>query len=352
VKLLKALILIGGFGTRLRPLSCTRPKALFPIVNKPLLQWTFERLAKSGIDEVILAVNKLTGFHIKQQRIRRYGLKVKFSYDPPKMPLGTAGPIKKAEKLIGNEESFMVLNGDLITEMDYNELVQKHKENDAVATIALHRMEDPSRYGVAEITDENQIKRFTEKPPKGKEPSKLINAGVYVLSPKIFDYIPKGRAVSMEREIFPILAEEKLLYGHEVSGLWIDIGKPEDFLNTNKILLDSTICARRNSKFNLVKPVAVDKNVIIGENSVVGPYTILGKNVSIGKNVKISNSVVFEDAKIDDNACLEGVLIGEAAKIGKNVRISEGCIIADHAKVKDGALLTENVHVCPAKEIT
>lgn len=351
MKLLKAVILIGGFGTRLRPLSCTRPKALFPVVNKPLLQWTFERLSKSGIDEVILAVNKLTGFYIKQQRIRRYGLKVKFSYDPPKMPLGTAGPIKRAEKLIGLEETFLVLNGDLITEIDYKELIQKHKKRNAIASIALHKVDDPSRYGVAELADENRIRRFIEKPPKGKEPSKLINAGVYVLSPRIFDYIPKGRAVSMEREVFPVLAEENLLFGYEVSGLWVDIGKPEDFLYTNKILLDSISCEQKQSKSSIVNPVAIGKSVSIGENSIIGPYAVLGRNVSIGKNVRISNSVIFEDAKIDDNSFLNGALIGEAAKIGKKVRISEGCIIADHANVKDGALLTEKIHVCPAKEV-
>ncbi len=352
MKQLKALILIGGFGTRLRPLSCTRPKALFPIVNKPLLQWTFEKLADNGVDEVILAVNKLTQFHIKQQKIPRHGLIVKFSLDPPKMPLGTAGPVKKAEKLIGHDEPFLVLNGDLITDISYREILQCHKEGEAVATIALHEAEDPSRYGVAELTNEGRIKRFIEKPPKGTEPTKLINAGVYVLSPKVFDYIPTGRAVSMEREVFPILAQENKLYGHQVGGLWIDIGKPEEYLETNKILLDTIICKnRKNGTYELKNPVALEKGVSIGENSVIGPYTVLGKNVTVGKNVQISNSVVFADAKVDDDSVICGALIGEAARIGKKTRISDGCIIADHAKVKDGTLLHEKVSVCPAKEI-
>jgi NDP-sugar pyrophosphorylase family protein len=124
---LKALILIGGFGTRLRPLTCTRPKVLFPIVNKPLLEWTFEKLAIEGIDEVVLAVNKLTEFYIKQQGISTHGLTIKYSCDPPKMPLGTADPIKKAEKLIGHNEPFLVLNGDLFTDINYQELLQTTK---------------------------------------------------------------------------------------------------------------------------------------------------------------------------------------------------------------------------------
>jgi mannose-1-phosphate guanylyltransferase len=167
---LKAVILIGGFGTRLRPLTYTRPKALFPIVNKPLLQWTFEKLAKDGVDEVILAVSKLTEFYIKQQHLAKCGLTVKYSNDPPKMPLGTAGPIKKAEKLVGHEEPFLVLNGDLITEISYKEMLQSHMEGKAVATIALHEAEDPSRYGVAELAEDNRIKRFIEKPAKGTDP--------------------------------------------------------------------------------------------------------------------------------------------------------------------------------------
>ncbi|MCW4018450.1 MAG: NDP-sugar synthase [Candidatus Bathyarchaeota archaeon] len=349
---MKAIILIGGFGTRLRPLTCTRPKALFPIVNKPLLQWTLEKLAQGGVTEVILAVNKLTKFHIKQQRLSKCGLKIKFSLDPPKTPLGTAGPIKKAEKIIGHDEPFLVLNGDLITEISYSEILQSHAEGKAVATIALHEVEDPSRYGVAELADGNRIKRFIEKPPKGTEPSKLINAGVYVLSPKIFEYIPTDKAVSMEREVFPRLAEEKKLYGHQVCGLWIDIGKPEDYLQTNKMLLES--CADKNpksSKFECKEPVALGKGVSIGEKSVIGPCTVLGKNVTVGRNVQIRDSVVFEDAKIGDDTVVVGALIGEAAYVGKKARISEGCIVADHAKVKDGAKLHEKVSVCPAKEI-
>ena len=348
---MKALVLIGGFGTRLRPLSCTRPKALFPIINKPLLQWTYEKLASNGINEVVLAVNKLTEFHIKQQHLPKCGLTVKYSHDPLKMPLGTAGPIKKAEKLLGNDP-FLVINGDLITEISYSEILRAHLEGKAVATIALHEAEDTSRYGVAELTTSNRINRFVEKPPKGMQPTNLINAGVYVFSPKIFDYIPTGRAVSMEREVFPRLVEENMLYGHKVSGMWIDIGNPDEYLQTNKMLL--TTCAdkqQKNLKFVCKSPVAIDKGVLVGENSVVGPCTVLGRNVTVGRNVQIFNSVVFEDAKIDDDATIEGSIIGEAAIIGKKAKISEGSIIADHAKVRDGAHL-ERVYVCPAKEVT
>jgi len=348
---LKALILIGGFGTRLRPLSCTRPKVLFPIINKPLLQWTFEKLALAGIDEVILAVNKITEFHIKQHKISKCGLSVKYSYDPHNMPLGTAGPIKKAEKLIGLKEPFLVLNGDLFTNINYVELLHNHIEQKAVATIALYKVDDPSRYGVAELTHNNRITRFIEKPPKGTEPTKLINAGIYVLSPKIFDYIPTGRAVSMEREIFPQLAYDSVFYGHEVEGLWMDIGKPEEYLKTNKLLLDTIAKNNFDNSYEIEKTVNIDKGVSIGNNSVIGPYCILGKNVSVGKNVKIKDSIIFPNVKIEDNVCIYGAIIGEGSKIGKNTQITEGCIIADNVKIMENLSISKKIQICPATEI-
>lgn len=320
-----------------------------------MLQWIFERLAKNNIKEAILAVNLQTEFYIKRQRIPKSGLRIKYSIDPPKTPLGTAGPIKKAEKLLRNTEPFLVLNGDIFADVNYEEIVKKHRETNALATIALCEVEDPSRYGVAEITMNGRIKRFIEKPAKGTAPTNLINAGIYVLNPKVLSYIPKGKTVSMEREIFPKLAEEGELYGHIVHGLWIDIGKPEEYLQTNKIILDSlakTQKLRSTSKFEMRKPVAFDKNISIGENSTIGPYAILGKNVTIGKSVQISESVIFPDAKIDDYSTINGAIIGEAAIIGKKVKISQGCIVADQAKIKDNISLPEETAVCPAKEIS
>jgi mannose-1-phosphate guanylyltransferase len=351
---MKAVILAGGFGTRLRPLSCTRPKTLFPMVNKPLLQWIFERLAKNDVGEVILAVNGQTAFYLKQQRIPKYGLSVKYSIDPPKTPLGTGGPIKKAEKLVGQAEPFLVLNGDIFADLSYREILKKHKERKALATIALCEVEDPSRYGVAEIAENGHIKRFIEKPAKGTAPTNLINAGVYVLSPKVFQYIPKGKAVSMEREVFPKLVEIGALYGHVFPGLWMDIGKPEEYLQINKILLDSLASRQKHKsagKFELKNPVALDRGVSIGEKSIIGPYAVLGKNVTVGKNVRIAESVIFQDVKIDDFSSINGAIIGEGAIIGKKVRIGKGCFIGDQAKVKDNVSLAE-VAVCPAKEIS
>lgn len=352
---MKAVILAGGFATRLRPLSCARPKTLFPIVNKPLLQWIFERLADSGISEAILAVNAITKFYIRQQRLPNCGLIIRFSVDPPKMPLGTGGPVKKAERLVGHDEPFIVLNGDIFADINYRDLLKAHRKSGAWATLSLCKVDDPCSFGVAELANSNYIKRFVEKPAKGQAPSNLINAGVYVLSPKVFDYVPEGRAVSMEREVFPKLAEEGKLYGYCVNGLWMDIGKPQEYLEANKIVLDSlsdTLRQQRAKNFESKGPVALDKGVTVGKKSIVGPYAILGRNVKVGSNVQINNSVVFADAEIGDFAILNGAIVGEGARIGKHVRLSKGAIVGDQAKIKDGVHLTDGSTICPAKEVS
>jgi mannose-1-phosphate guanylyltransferase len=159
----------------------------------------------------------------------------------------------------------------------------------------------------------------------------------------------------MEREVFPKLANEGKLFGHIIQGLWMDIGKPEEYLQTNRILADilyKNQKQKKTDKFELKTPTALDKGVSIGEKSIIGPYAILGKNVTVGKNVKIWDSVIFSGTRIEDSASIEGAIIGEGAVVGRNVRIGKGCIIADQAKIKEGVDLEEDVAVCPAKEVS
>ncbi len=354
---MKALILAGGVGTRLRPLSCTRPKLLFPVLNKPLLDWTLERLAESGVREVILAVNYMAEAFIQRYGKSRYGMKI--SYSREEKPLRTGGPIKKAEALIGREKPLFVLNGDILTKIDYAELLEKHEEKDAIATIALYKVEDPGRYGTVKLTENNRVIRFEEKAPCEKAPSNLINAGTYVLDPKIFDYIPSGRPVSIEHEIFPRLANEGKLYGHEFKEFWIDIGKPGDYLKANWLLLDAEtkksyvgMDVSLEMGVEIKEPAAVDEGVNIGQKSKVGPYAVIGKDVVLGKGVRVENSVVFPGTTISDFASIKGAIIGEEAIIGRRVKIEEDCIIGDHATIRDNVTLTRGVTVCPSKEVT
>ncbi len=170
----------------------------------------------------------------------------------------------------------------------------------------------------------------------------------------MFTYIPEGKAVSIEREVFPKLAEEGKLCGHCIDGLWIDIGKPHEYLEANKAVLDSLA---KNSKLDNLEPyvknpIALDSGVFVGENSIIGPYAILGKNVKVGANVQISNSVIFAEAHIADGAILNGAIVGEGAKIGKGVKLPKGCVVGDLAKVKDSIHMYDGQVVCPAKEVT
>jgi mannose-1-phosphate guanylyltransferase len=351
---LKAVILAGGFGTRLRPLSCTRPKILFPIVNKPLLQWTFERLSQNNIKDAIMAVFYQTEVHIKQHRIPRSGIHVTYSHDPISRPLGTAGSIKKAEKKIGHNSPFLVLNGDVFADVNYQEILKQHEKKGCRATIALHEVPDPSRYGVAKLSKDNRITGFIEKPPPGKAPTNFINAGVYVLSPKVLDNIPEGRPVSIEREVFPKLAEENELYGYIHSGLWMDIGKPEDYLKLNEIMLDrgDKNKYKKTEVFKIEDPVALGKDVSIGKGSTIGPYTILGPHVSIGANTHIHNSILWAAAEVSDSTVIDRTIIGEGAYVGKEVQIKKGSMIGDHARINDGAKLAPNTSICPADQVT
>jgi len=364
---LKALILAGGFGTRLRPLSCTRPKMLFPVANMPLLDWTLKRLAKNKVKRIILAVNYMAEAFIKRYGKKAYGIKILYSRDPYpapetlklfQRPLRTGGPIKRAEKLIGHKEPFLVLNGDILTNINYAELMKKHRASGAVATIALYKVEDPSRYGVVELTKENRIVRFVEKPTREEAPSNLINAGIYALNPEIFDYIPEGRPVSIEHEIFPKLAEEGKLHGYDFQGYWIDIGEPNDYLKANQLLLDIEIEKEKlgknvalESETEIHKPCVIGENVSIGEKSKIGPYVAIGENVSVGKGVLIENSIIFPRTIISDFTSIKGAVIGEASIVGRWVKIESGCIIGDHAMIQDNITLTQGVTVCPSKEV-
>ena len=353
---MKAIILAGGIGTRLRPLSCTRPKLLFPVLNKPLLDRTLERLAESGVTELVLAVKHMAGTLMQRYGSSSHGIKILYSKE--KVPMRTGGAIKYAEELIGHEEPFLVLNGDIFTTIDYKKIIKQHEESNATATIALYRVEDPSRYGTVKLTENNRITQFVEKAPKDKAPSNLINAGIYVLDPQTFNYIPAGRPVSIEHEVFPKLATEGKLSGYLFEDIWVDIGKTEDFLRANRVMLDTQtgkLIAGKDTNLDKVTvnvPVCIHTGVDVGKGTTVGPYTVIGKDVSIGKNVHIENTVVFPDATISDNVTIKGSVIGEGATIGKGATVSEGCVIGDYTTIKDNIHLSRNVTVCHSKEVT
>lgn len=352
---MKALVLAGGFGTRLRPLSCSRPKMLFPIANKPLIDYTLEALSKEeSVDTVILAVYYMAESLVRYLGPTKYDLGILYSRE--QRPLGTGGPVKKAEDMLNNGP-FMVMNGDLLTDFDFKRLIEYHKEKGGIATIALTQVSDPSRYGSVELDWEGRITRFVEKPEFGMAPSNLINAGIYIMEPEIFDYIPDGRKVRIETEVFPKLAEEQKLYGFESHGFWMDIGEPQDYLIANALMLSkgSPNECGEESKIDpsavIMKPCNFGDNVRIGADCVIGTNVSLGDNVQIGKGCKIENSVVFNGATIEDYSSVKGAILGENSVLERWVKIESGSLVGDYAQISDGVTITSGVTICPSKTI-
>lgn len=355
---MKALILAGGYGTRLRPLSCRKPKLLFPILGKPILKRNIEVLANIGVSEVILAVNYLADILMKA--IGKSYDEVRIRYTIERTALGTGGPIKKAMKLLGNEPLFLAMNGDIVFDESIGEILETHMQGGAVATIALREVEDTSRFGVALVDQEGWIRGFVEKPKPGTVNSRLINAGFYVLSRDIFKYIPSGRKVSTEREVFPVLAREGKLRSFVYKGYWSDIGKIEDFIEANRRFL----AALPGDKISIDKTASIGEGVeikppikICGETRIengasLGPYTVIGEKSRIGKNSTISNSILFERCLVGEQATVEGSVLGDGVYVGTRAKLMDRTVLGTEVSVMDGVRIVGGVSICPYKEIT
>ncbi len=353
---MNALVLAGGFGTRLRPLSCTRPKMLFPLANQAMLDWTLKNLSEGGVDTVVLAVNYMAEALVRYFGPTKFDLGIIYSRE--ERPLGTGGPIKKAADLLVDDEPFMVLNGDIVSDIDYRRLVEYHKEKGGLATIALIRVPDPSRYGAAELDGEGHVLRFVEKPERGMAPSNLINAGVYVMEKEVLDYIPSGRKVQTEEEVFPKLAIEKKLFGFEAHGLWVDIGVPEAYLEANKLVLQKLGGITGGDGYEvhkstkILEPICIGNGVAIGANSLIGPDTTISDHVHIGQGCRIDNSIIFPGVTIGDYSSIKNAIIGENASIERWVKIESGSLIGDYSTITDGVTITQGVSICPSKTVT
>jgi len=354
---IKALILAGGFGTRLRPLSCSRPKLLFSIAGRSIIEWILHQLSENGVDEAVLATNYLADM-IKTHLGRAYeGISLHYSLE--EKPLGTAGAIKRAERFLGNDENFLVLNGDIISSPPVKKMLQKHSSTNAIATIMLHEAEDPTHFGVADLSRSSRIRRFVEKPRLKDAPSRWINAGVYVLSSQIFGYIKPERRTSIEREVFPILASSGGLYGYKYTGEWFDIGRFEEYRRANAAILsrlsktkpvvDPKAKVRTGAK--LIPPLIIGSGSVIRENAILGPNTSVGETVLVGEECKISDSVIFDKAHLGRCTSITGSIVGEGVVIGDNVKIEAGCVIGDHVLLHDNITLKSSVTVCPHKEV-
>lgn len=320
---LKALILVGGFGTRLRPLTFLKAKPLVEFCNKPTLIYQIEALVKIGVNEIILAIN------YKPEALQEFiseiekNYKVKISCSQEMEPLGTAGPIGLARDNFFKNEKFdylFVFNADITCSYPLNDLLSFHIQAKAEGTIFTTKVKDPTKYGVVVSDDNGKIQRFVEKPQIFI--SDNINAGLYVFNYEFLNRIPTKRC-SIETEIFPLLASEGKMFSLNLPGHWMDIGQPKDYLSGTITYLNSQPKSRFVDKTEFIYDcVLKHESAIIEEGAVVGPNVVIGKGVVVKKGARIKNSVILNDSQIDGYAYIEGSIIGWKNKVGKWVRIS------------------------------
>jgi len=324
----QAVILAGGLGTRLRPLTYTRPKALLPLLNKPMILHLVEKMP-SSVDEVLLAAN----YKVDQLRdfVRAHDLGRAVTIVQEAKALGTGGAIKNLEDRLSG--TFLAFNGDIISSLAVGDLVAAHRRFGGVATIALWEVDDPSGFGVVAMKDD-RITRFVEKPAKEEAPSRLANAGAYALEPEVLAALKPGARASLERDAFPKVVR-KGLFGFRFPGYWSDVGTRENFLRATSILMreqgsDVNLRASFGATATIVKPVAVAAGTVV--HGKIGPSVVLGRDCAIGE-ARVRDSVLFDRVVVGDRAEITGSLVGDGCRIGSRAKVADA-IIEDGAVVR------------------
>lgn len=325
---MRAVVLVGGFGTRLRPLTATIPKPMLPVAHRPIIDHLLADLAGGGVDDATLAL----GFR-PEPFLQAYpegvcsGVQLHYAIEPE--PLDTAGAIRFAANERGIAETFVVGNGDILCDVDVAALVAEHRRRGALATIHLISVDDPSAFGVVDIDADGRIRRFVEKPAPGTAPSTLVNAGTYVLEPEVLELIPPGRRVSIEREIFPQLAANGSLIGVATDDYWIDTGRPETYLQANLDLLDGRRPGRRVEGVARDAAVAVDAVVV---------DAVVGGGATVGAGARVERSVLLPGASVGAGATVrESLVMGH---VGAQATI-ERVVVGVDGIVDDGERLTD-----------
>ncbi len=321
---MEAIILAGGFGTRLRPFTFTRSKSLLPIMNQPMISHLIRTLPKQ-VDTVILAVNYRCDQIEEYFCTHDFGKSIQVNEEPE--PLGTGGAVKYADRLIKGR--FFVLNADIITSLDLSKMLRFHEKKKAVASISLWPVENVSEFGVVDITKDKVITKFVEKPKPEDAPSDLINAGAYLLEPQVLNYIESGRLVSMEKEIFPqVIQNTGRFYGYEIKGYWMDVGRITSYIAVHRLLLEQQ-----------------KKTMFTGEGStVLGRlvWSCIGDDVKVGRQSTLTSSIVFDHSTIGDNVTLDSCVIGEGCEIGDGA-VLKNVAVGDHETIRPKAMLENTI---------
>jgi len=350
---MKALVLVGGFGTRLRPLTLSVPKPIVEFANKPSVIHQIEALVKVGVDEVILAVNYQPELMSACMSVWEKKLGVKITYSRETEPLGTAGPMALARDLLNDGQPFFVLNSDIICTFPFAEFLEFHKKHGGEGSIMVTKVREPSKYGVVLSDDVGKISSFVEKPQifVGNK----INAGIYCFNPSILNRI-ELKPTSIEKEVFPQMAEEGQLYCWDLPDFWMDVGQPKDFLTGLSLYLgyhedrvDSPVILAKGAGF--FGPVLVDKTATIGRGCAIGPNVVIGPNCIIGDGVRLKDTVLLEGSSVGANSCVHQSIIGWQSSVGKWVRMQNVSVIGQDVQIGD-ELFINGGKVLPHKSIT
>jgi mannose-1-phosphate guanylyltransferase len=324
----RAVILVGGFGTRLRPLTAHTPKQMLPIVDRPMIERVVSRLADFGVTDAVLSLGyRPDAFLEAYPDDTCAGVALHYAVEPE--PLDTAGAVRFAALDGGIEHTFLVINGDVLTDLDVGALWAFHQRTGAEGTIALTPVDDPSRYGVVPIDDNGRVEAFVEKPPPGTAPTNWINAGTYVLEPSVLDRIPAGRRESIERSTFPEMVADQSLYALHCDEYWVDAGTPATYLQAQLDLVDG----HRGVAEQAVHPTAIVEEGAEVEHSVV----MAGAEVRAGAVVR--HSVLLPDVLVASGAVVEGSIIGARSRVGASARLTGLTVVGNDVDLAEGLTL-------------
>ena len=363
---MKAVVMAGGEGTRLRPLTSNQPKPMVPIVGKPCMEHILELLKRHGFEDVIVTVAFLP------QAIRSYfgggeALGMEVGYSVEESPLGTAGSVRLAAGRL--DDTFLVISGDALCDLDLTKLVEFHREKQASVTIGLKSVDNPLEFGIVVTDDDGRVERFLEKPSWGQVFSDTINTGIYVLEPEVLRHIPTDRPYDFSKELFPLLLEMgRPLYGYVMDGYWQDIGNLDQYRQANFDALDEKV--RLN-----VPGIRIRGNVWVGDgvdlhdidalegpaflgnycriapDASVGPYSVLATSVTLRERAHTSRSIIDASTSIGRSAVVEGAVVGRSCDLRAHVRVHEGVAIGDEVVLGAQSMVLPGVRIYPYKEV-
>lgn len=362
---MQAVILVGGEGTRLRPLTSTVPKPVVPLVDRPFIGFMLEWLKRHDVDDVIMSCGFLaTAVRNVLGDGSGYGIRLRFVEEPD--PRGTAGALKYAESLL--DERFLMLNGDVLTDIDLTRQIAQHEETGAKGTLALVGVDDPSAYGLVRLEDDGAVREFVEKPPADQIDTNLISAGAYVLERSVLDLVPPDQNVSIEREVWPRLVGDGL-YGFDAGkAYWLDIGTPARYLQGTfdilEGLVDTAVRERLGDTYldvdesvegrdgaRIVPPAVLERGCVIAPDAHVGSLVVLGAGVTVGAGTTIERSVVLQGAEIGEGCTLRNCIVAAGARVGDRTQVLREAVLGEGVTIGADNVVTNGVRLFPGVEI-